>query len=697
MERPDGNTLPANQALAIPLAERLPAIARWLALAVVAIGVIALIGWATNIEIFKSFAPGLVTMKVNTALSLILLALALAETNRFARLSTFVVFGSLLLCFTIGILTAGEYVLRIDLHIDNLFFRDRADIAFPGRMAPTSIFCFVIYSLALLLVELQDGVFLAQIGMGLIIGISLTTLGGYLYGAPQMLSHAPYPVVAVHTAIGFMLLALGGLFKQPDVGAMRVMMADTTGGWLARRLIPTALAVPLAVGLCVVTGQRAGLYGPAFAVALTVSADIAVMTAVVWSIASLLSTSDAIRQNSERAAERHSQLKDNFLATLSHELRTPVMAILGWAVLLSKRGDMDADMQEGVNTIERNARAQTRIIEDLLDMSRIISGKMRLDVKPVDLRETIDEAIQTVRPSAQAKDLRLYLAIDPHAPPVMGDASRIQQIAWNLLSNAVKFTPSHGEIHVSLAQVESRLELIVQDSGVGIREEFLPHLFERFRQADAGTTRRHGGLGLGLSIVRQLVELHGGTVTAQSGGENLGTTFTVSFPMIAVANEAVPAPAADEIEARSPLSIPQRLVGIDPAIAKVKGLRVLVVDDEADARSLIRRVLEECDAVVVTASSADDAIAHLDSEAFDVMVCDIGMPHQNGYDLIRAIRQRDVRAGGNLPAAALTAFARSEDRTRALSSGFQLHTAKPIEPSELIAAVASLAGHARAG
>jgi len=275
----------------------------------------------------------------------------------------------------------------------------------------------------------------------------------------------------------------------------------------------------------------------------------------------------------------------------------------------------------------------------------------------------------------------------------MGDANRIQQIAWNLLSNAVKFTPPQGEIRVSLGRRDSLVEFVVDDSGMGIGEAFLPHLFERFRQADEGTTRRHGGLGLGLSIVRQLVELHGGTVTAQSRGEGRGSIFTVCFPMIPAASE----PASNQIQTPSPFSIPQRLAAERPPAEKVKGLRVLVVDDEADARSLIRRVLEGCSAVVVTAESAADAIARLDSEPFDVLVCDIGMPDQDGYDLIRAIRQRDERSGGKLPAAALTAFARSEDRTRALSSGFQLHTAKPIEPSELIAAVASLANRARAG
>jgi signal transduction histidine kinase/ActR/RegA family two-component response regulator len=689
MHRSDAE-IPNCDTPVIPVAARLPSSSRWLALAVAAIGLIVLIGWALHIEFLKSVVPGMTSMKANTALCLILLAVSLAGANRTSRISSLLVFSSLFICGAISLLTAGEYLLGLNFHLDNCFFVDRTTIVFPGRMAPTTIVCFVLCSLGLLLLQLRRAAFFSQFAVNAVIGISLATLGGYLYGAPQMLAHAPYPVVALHTALCLVLLSIGALLMQPDQGPMRVMMADTTGGWLARRLIPTALAVPLAVGLCVVTGQRAGLYGAAFAVALTVSADIAVMTAVIWSVASLLSRTDALRQRTERAAEQHSRLKDNFLATLSHELRTPLTAILGWAVMLSRRTDLDPDAQEGVSVIERNARAQTRIVEDLLDMSRIISGKMRIEALRVDLREVVANAIQTARPGTEAKQLELRVTIESDLPAIMGDPNRIQQIAWNLLSNAIKFTPRGGWVSVNLARHQSQVRLAIEDNGEGIRPEFLQHLFQRFRQADESTTRRHGGLGLGLSIVRQLVELHGGTVQAHSRGEGMGSTFIVSFPVVATQHDS----ESDEAKTRTARTTQTTTLVLSSSQA-VKGLRVLVVDDEADARSLIRRVLEECHAIVVTASSAEDAIARLDAEHFDVLVCDIGMPNQDGYDLIRAVRRRDTRSGGDLPAAALTAFARSEDRTRALTSGFQIHTAKPIEPSELIAAVASLARRER--
>ena len=389
--------------------------------------------------------------------------------------------------------------------------------------------------------------------------------------------------------------------------------------------------------------------------------------------------------DAERAAraeaERASRMKDEFLATLSHELRTPLNAILGWSQVLLARKGGDDDLKRGLETIARNARAQTKLIEDLLDMSRIVSGKVRLDVQPLDLASVVDAAVDSVRPSAEARGIRLQKILDPLAGPVSGDPNRLQQVVWNLLSNAIKFTPKGGKVEVLLARVNSHLEVTVTDSGQGISADFLPYVFDRFRQADASSTRTYSGLGLGLSIVKQLVELHGGNVQAKSGGESSGATFIVRLPL---------APVRMEELREHPTAM--RLSGADWEQIPLEGLTVLVVDDEADARELIKQVLVQCGAAVVTASSADGGLQLLQEQRPDVVVSDIGMPGKDGYEFVRDLRRIGAARGGNTPAIALTAFARSEDRTRAMVAGYQVHISKPIEPQELIATVASLAG-----
>ena len=383
-------------------------------------------------------------------------------------------------------------------------------------------------------------------------------------------------------------------------------------------------------------------------------------------------------------AQRVSLTKDEFLATLSHELRTPLSAILGWSQLLAS-GDMeDEEVKEGLETIERNARIQTQLIEDLLDMNRIVSGKVRLDVQPVDLASVVEAAVNSIRPAAEAKGIHLRKIIDPVAGPVAGDPGRLQQVVWNLLSNAVKFTPKGGKVEVLVERVNSHLEITVNDSGLGIKPEFLPHVFERFRQADASTTRQYGGLGLGLSIVKQLVELHGGNVRATSAGEGLGAAFIVSLPLTAIRDEEM----REHPTSRYRSALECEDVNLDE-------LRVLVVDDEPDARALIKRVLLQCSANVITAASADEGLKILQAERPDVLISDIGMPEKDGYQFIREVRKLSAADGGRTPAIALTAFARSEDRTRAMLAGYQVHISKPIEPQELIATVGSLAGQVR--
>jgi hypothetical protein len=388
-----------------------------------------------------------------------------------------------------------------------------------------------------------------------------------------------------------------------------------------------------------------------------------------------------------RQAEEANRLKDEFLATLSHELRTPLTSILGWARMLSG-GQLDAaTTARALETIERNAKAQSQLIEDILDVSRVITGKLRLEVRPVDLAAVIESAIDAALPAVEAKSIRLQRVLDSGASMVSGDPSRLQQVVWNLLSNAIKFTPRSGRVQVKLERVDSHVEIAVSDNGQGIDADILPYIFERFRQADSSTTRAHGGLGLGLAIVRHLVEMHGGTVRAESEGEGRGATFTVRLPLVAV--RSLDIRRAGEAERRHPTASSGVPFNCPP---ELEGLRLLVVDDEADTRTLLKTMLEKCGAQVIAVSSAGEAFAALKESRPDVLISDLGMPGEDGYALIKKVRALSAEDGGLTPSAALTAYARVEDRLKVLRSGFQLHIPKPVEPAELIAVVANLAG-----
>jgi PAS domain S-box-containing protein len=383
-------------------------------------------------------------------------------------------------------------------------------------------------------------------------------------------------------------------------------------------------------------------------------------------------------------AETTGRLKDEFLATLSHELRTPLNAILGYATLI-RLSPMDVqERDDALETIERNARLQAQLIDDLLEMNRIISGNVRLDVHTINLPEVIETVVESAAPIADAKGVRLDTVIDPLAKPVRGDRARLQQIFGNLIANGVKFTPPGGRVQIALESVASQIDVTVSDTGEGITADFLPHVFDRFRQADAGATRKYGGLGVGLSIVKHLVELHGGAVRAHSAGRGQGASFVVSFPVAAVLDER---DLARRVQVQTAPSAPP------PGPVDLSGVKVLAVDDEPDACMLVKRVLETTRASVETASSARAALDLLDKRRFDVLISDIGMPIEDGYDLMRAVRSMQGSASA-LPAIALTAFARPEDSQRAALAGFHTHVAKPVEANKLIAIVANLAGRA---
>lgn len=390
--------------------------------------------------------------------------------------------------------------------------------------------------------------------------------------------------------------------------------------------------------------------------------------------------SEQTARTAARKAEEANRIKDEFLATVSHELRTPLNAIVGWAVLLREQRH-DKQTERGLEVIHRNAQAQARLIEDILDVSRIITGKLKLTLEPVNLVSLVSETIDVLRPSASGKHIQIEFAPKTETATVVGDAERLRQVIWNLLSNAVKFTPDHGKIEVSLQRDRSKLALTVTDTGLGIEPEFLPLVFDRFQQADGSTTRRHGGLGLGLAIVRHIVELHGGHVEASSAGKDLGATFRMVIPVQAVAPTVESAPTASVRSGLSALSL--------------RGLRLLVVDDEPDARALLSDVLSAAGAEVESADSATSAFEAFRSFHPHVLISDIGMPGEDGYALIRRVRDVPSEHGGGVPAIALTAYTRHEDRMKALAAGFTTHIGKPVDPEELAFAIASLAAVAR--
>jgi PAS domain S-box-containing protein len=388
-----------------------------------------------------------------------------------------------------------------------------------------------------------------------------------------------------------------------------------------------------------------------------------------------------IRETAARnEAERVSLMKDEFLATLSHELRTPLNAVLGWATVLRSEGvTSPGDVAQGLEAIERNARAQAQLIEELLDMSRIINGKLRLDVQAVDLQLIISEALDSIAPAAESKNIRIVKVLDPKGAEITGDPNRLQQVLWNLLTNAIKFTPKGGRVQVFLRRVNSHVEISVVDSGQGIPPDFVPQLFTRFSQADNSVARQYGGLGLGLALVKSLVELHGGSVSASSAGVGQGSTFVVSLPLSAARTLSL-----------DPGLVHANATGATGAWPDLTNFRILVIDDEADARALIQHILTRCNATVTTAANAAQGLEAIKQQRPDMILSDIGIPGEDGYEFLTKLRQLFDTEGGDIPAVALTAFARSEDRRRALMAGFQMHLPKPVEPAELLAVASNL-------
>lgn len=439
------------------------------------------------------------------------------------------------------------------------------------------------------------------------------------------------------------------------------------------RLKKDGTPIPVSVTVSPIKDQEGDVTG-----ASKLIQDITARQRVEQERQQLLAREQLLRAQAEAAG----RMKDEFLATVSHELRTPLNAILGWATMLQKDHLEPAMVTRGIESIERNAKTQAQLIEDLLDVSRIISGKVRLDVKPVMITSVINEALDAVQPAAEAKSIRLDVNIDPAAEHLRADPTRLQQVIWNLLSNSIKFTAAGGEVNVSVKRSAEMAEISVSDTGDGIDSEFLPYVFDRFQQADSSLTRKHGGLGLGLAITRHLVEMHGGIIEARSEGKGRGATFLVRLP--------IPAVYANPSETRDSGNLDLQAQTRSTQFPSLQGINVLVIDDSIDTRELLSAVLEGCGANVTTASSVREALEAFAVAKADILICDIGMPEEDGYTFIKAIRKLAPESGGNIPAIALTGYVRIEDRLRALEAGFQMFVPKPIEATELCSIVANM-------
>ncbi len=480
---------------------------------------------------------------------------------------------------------------------------------------------------------------------------------------------------AAPEAIGQSILTLMIPPERGDEETMildRLRRGERVEHFETERLTKDGRCVPISLTVSPVRDARGDIIG-----ASKIARDITERQRAEAERARLLAREQGARERAEAA----SRAKDEFVAMISHEIRSPLNAILGWAQTL-RQGDVDPHATaRATESIERNARALAQLVEDLLDVSRAITGKLTLNTRPVDLRRSLDAALDSIRPAADAKGISIEVRREPRHTLVTGDGDRLQQILWNLLSNAVKFTPRHGRVTVRMQRLNSHVEVTVRDSGVGIAPDFLPYVFDRFAQAETATARRYGGLGLGLAIVRHLAELHGGSVSATSSGEGLGATFTVRLPIRAIQGEV------------------EDLAGVEPGLtvdalamrAVITGLRVMVVDDESETRDLLTTLLQARGAAVLACESAAEALALMDQWQPDVLVSDIGMPEEDGYSFIARVRKLSTPQRA-VPAVALTAHARAEDRMRALAAGYQMHVPKPVQVAELLIVVATLAG-----
>ena len=658
------------------------------------IGLTVLLGWLFDIQILKGAVAANIQMKTNTAFCFLLTGTGIFLQNILVSSRTKNLFTTVLgwIVVAIGTFTLLEHATGFNFRIDEMLHTEpfgEVATTSPNRMGPPAALCFAYAGLALVFIAKRTTPYQDYAScLGILIGIvSALPILGYMFGSSELFAVAKLTGIALSSAVSLLFLSAAIIFSCFNGSLLQLMKAQNAGGFLLRRMIGPALLLPVTLAYMRTLGEAKFYYDASFGRALMVLAFTIVFTAMLISSARILRQTDEERKDlleSERAArteaEKASRMKDEFLATLSHELRTPLNAILGWAQIL-KRGKLsEAEHQKGIETIERNARIQAQFIEEMLDMSRAIAGKLVLNVRLLELISLLRSCVQTVLPSAASKNITIKTNFVLHTAKLSGDTDRLIQVFSNLLTNAIKFTPAGGVIIISSEKVGNSVEIRVGDNGQGIKREFLDHLFDRFRQADGSITRRFGGLGIGLSIVRDLVTLHGGTVKATSEGEGKGSIFSISLPLD-LASTQEEFPQLNKVESSSGAP------GVAAAQIELRGIRVLVVDDNAETRELVRRILESYNAEVILASSAEEGLRILEKQHPDILVSDIGMPDQDGYEFIKNVRKLPSRK--SIPAIALTAFARDHDKIQAFNAGYQYHISKPIEAGELLNAIAN--------
>jgi signal transduction histidine kinase/ActR/RegA family two-component response regulator len=598
--------------------------------------------------------------------------------------------------FGIGFATLVEWIWRVDLGIDTLLMFDRTwgrrGVLSPGRMGPPGSMAWTLIGASLFIAAAIPRWRRAGPVLGVVVvSMSLLSISGYVFGIDVLYTVPTFTIIAIQTSTMIFAAGLGLIAAVPEFQPMRAVLERTAAGVLIRRMLPFVIAVPLAAGWLSLRGQTLGFYDPPMSVALLVLALVSLLCAVVWwsaaavrehehrSEAASTQLRDTLAQ-AERArldAESANRAKDEFLAVLSHELRSPLNAMLGWTHVLRQRPGDQTLVATALDTVERNIWAQAQVIDDLLDISRIRSGKFILDRSPVDIRATIRGAVETLAPSAESRHLKLRLQLPDEPLVVDGDAARLQRVAQNLLQNAVKFTPDGGAITVTASRRDGRIAVDVEDTGQGIDPDVMPLIFERFVQGESATTRRHGGLGLGLAIVKQLVELHGGSVSAFSEGPGKGARFTLMLPALTeppAAGRPVPGTV------RRP----------------VPDLDVLIVEDDADSRAAMALVLERLGWRIRVAGSTREAMAAFDERRPQVVLSDIGMPGEDGYSLINRIRQLEGPSDRRTVAIAMTGFASLGDQETARRAGFDDHIAKPVALDELVERLSRLSAGAPA-
>ncbi len=680
-----------------PAARALRRISAIAATACAAIGALSLPAYASGFHPLRALGWNL-AVQPNACVGLVAAGLAVLLASRAGSVARVIATPLAVLAAALGGATLVEHALGMDLGIDLAVMSaggvaaDPATVA-PGRMGPPAALNLAAAGLAALLLQIRSRSAhqAAQVLAVCVAPVPLLGTVGYLYGVSAFYRLAPLTAIGFPAALALLLLDAAILFARPESGLAAHLAGDGAGSALARRMLAYAVAVPIGLGGFALAGRSAGLYEGVFAVSALVVALVVAFAALVLRDAAALDRMERAKQRAQverersrdelaralhrerearEAAETANHAKDRFLAALSHELRTPLNAIMGWSRLL-RGGEAEPERAaRGLDAIERNSRALADVVSDLLDMSGLASGNVRIAHVPVDLARPVAAAVEAVRPAAEAKGIQVEGAAALGPQHVLGDPARLRQIAWNLLSNAVKFTPPGGRVEVRLSGAGGRVVLEIADSGAGLAEEFLPHLFDPFTQADASPSRQHGGLGLGLSITRQLVVMHGGRIEAESAGPDRGATFRVILPADPAGAEA-------------------RAAGADRA--RLEGARVLVVDDEVDSRELLMQLLASWGARPSGAISAAEALLAMLREPPDLLVSDIAMPGEDGYALVRALRAAEAARGlPRTPAVALTAFTRPEDRTRVLAAGFDAHMAKPVEPDELLATLCGL-------